>query len=178
MTAGPHGSEKILLAAYALQSLLPNPERPPPSHSSFNNRDHMLVPGAVSNKPRHKDVSTPVTIAISPILYGLVHFLAWSDQFPTPLERLLWRVSSFVVTCSGLVEVFAGLLLLWLDDRNNNIIVASIFIVLPFVAFFIVPLAHVLGSGFLIVESIRQLSFLDDAAYQLPYWSNYWPHLS
>ena len=48
-------------------------------------------------------------MAICPIVYGVVHFLAWNDHFPTPLERLLWRVSSFVVTRPGLV----GISVLW-----------------------------------------------------------------
>ena len=175
MIAGTHGSEKILLAAYALQNLLPIPERPPPL-SSFNNRDRMLqlVPGANSIKSSDQDISIPITMAISPILYGLVHFLAWSGRFPTPLERLLWRVSSFVVTCSGLVEIFVAVFFACLETWSKTVVPV---LVVP-IMFLVVPLTYVLGSGFLIVESVRQLSFLDDAAYQLPSWSNYWPHLS
>lgn len=36
-------------------------------------------------------------------------------------------------------------------------------------------ISYILASGFLLVESFRQL-FLDAAAYQLPSFSNYWPH--
>ena len=39
-------------------------------------------------------------------------------------------------------------------------------------------LAHILALGFLLAESFRQLFFLEDAAYQIPTWSNYWPHLA
>ena len=173
MTAGPHGSEKVVLAAYALQNLLPNPEQPP-RFSSFINRNRMLFAGAYGNRSPNGKVSILITMAISPILYGLVHFLAWSNQFPTPLERLVWRVSSFVVTCSGLVEISMILFSLWLQVGDNTVT----FLIFALVVTFVVPLVHVLGSGFLIVESVRQLSFLDDAAYQLPSWSNYWPHLS
>ena len=174
MPRGPHGSKKIVLAAGALQHLLPTPERP--LHSSgFYSRDRTLAPGTGGNKSSTESFSVSMSIAVSPILYGLVHFLAWSDQFPTPLEQQIWRVSSFVVSCSGLVEVFLLLSGGWLGERYGN----ADFIAIGVVFFgLVVPLAHVLASGFLIVESVRQLLFLDDAAYQLPAWSNYWPHFS
>ena len=172
MPTGPHISEKIVLAAGALQHLLPAP-KPPPPFSKFHSPNRMLLPGIFGAVTREGNLHFLITMAVSPILYGLVHFLAWSDQFPTSLERLLWRVSSFVVTCSGLVEVFLGMVLEWLEIRYENDNVLGIFILV-----LVVPLSHVLASGFLIVESVRQLPFLDDAAYQLPYWSNYWPHFS
>ena len=168
---GPNISEKIVLAAEALQHL-PTPKQPP-IPLRFNNRDRMLVPGDLNDKSFKEDLSIPITMAISPILYGVVHFLAWNDQFPTPLEQLLWHVSSLVVTCSGLVEVFAILILEWLGSRYDFL--PELFI---FSLAVVTPLAHVLASGFLIVESVRQLLFLDAAAYQLPSWSNYWPHFS
>ena len=172
----PTGLHKIVLAAGVLQQI-PNPMRPP-IHLGFNNRGRMLNPGTFNF--RHmavKGFSKPITVTISPILYGVVHFLAWSNQFPTPLERLLWRVSSLVVTCSGLVEVIIFILDSLIQDRHGT--VPSMIEWLASVMFFlVVPSAHVLASGFLIVESVRQLLFLDAAAYQLPSWSNYWPHFS
>jgi len=176
---GTHGSGKIVLAAGALQHLLPNPERPPRS-LRFHDGGRMVVPGAFSKEVGRGGqaaiLSMGMTLIISPILYGLVHFLAWGDRFPTPLEQLLWRVSSLVVTCSGLAEAFALAIGGWLGDMNK--ISGIITIVFMGLVLTMVPFAHILASGFLIVESFRQLSFLDSAAYQLPSWSNYWPHFS
>ena len=173
----PTGPEKIVLAAGALQHLLPTPEQPPQS-LDFHKSDRTLIPGTFGGDKAPDDKNfLIIAIAISPILYGLVHFLAWSVQFPTPPERLFWRVSSIVVTCSGLFEISVIPLSMWCERRFG--IIGSIFAGLTaFICLFITPLAHVLASGFLIVESVRQLLFLDDAAYQLPAWSNYWPHLS
>ena len=172
MPTGPLISEKIVLAADALQHLLPNPERP---SSSFDNRNSMLPPGD-GCFGKHVNNPSLATTAISPLFYGLIHFLAWSDQFPTPLEQLLWRVSSFVVTCSGFVVVFVMLSADWLGGRydpyRGPINVIALFVCVG------TPLAHILASGFLLVESVRQLFFLNGAAYQLPSWSNYWPHFS
>jgi hypothetical protein len=171
---GTHSPKKIVLASKALKRLLPTPVRPP-GFSRFGNH-HMLIPGSLETRSPEDGLYEVITIATSPILYGLVHFLAWGDQFPTPLECLLWRVSSFVVTCSGIV----GVAMTWsgyiLDTKTT--LSGVIPKVLAGFAFIIIPIAHVVASGFLIAESFRQLFFLDPATYQLPSWSNYWPHLS
>ena len=172
---GFHRSVKLVLAAGALQHLLPTPERPPGS-SRFNHK-HSLVPGTFKNKQSYGERSVLMTSAISPIVYGLVHFLAWNDHFPTPLESLLWRVSSFVVTFSGLVGV-SVLIFFWVLHQMNIISWHTYDFLWPFMSFIVIPIVHVLASGFLIVESFRQLFFLDPAAYQLPSWSQYWPRLS
>ena len=173
---GTHGSEKIVLAAGALQHLLPTPNRPPRS-LGFRNGDRVQVPGSYGNKSSDESDSFLITMAVSPILYGLVHFLAWSDQFPTPLEQLVWRLSSFVVTFSGLAAIsmalFSELLVERFEFRDST---GQMFVAV--ICGIWIPSVHVLASGFLIIESIRQLLFLNDAAYQLPAWSNYWPHLS
>jgi len=171
---GPHSSAKIVLAANALQHLLPTPERPP-LQPGFKEPGIMLVPGNLSNKsPNEGTASLPASI-ISPILYGLAHFLAWNDHFPTPLERLLWRTSSFVVTFSGLVGFTMVFPLLLLDKLLNSGFIQALAGVIVFLA---IPAVHIVASGSLIAESLRQLFFLDSTAYQLPSWSNYWPRLS
>ena len=178
MPTRPYGSDeiKITLAAAALRQLLPNPEQPP-SSSNFHSRHGMLVPGASRVESPDADFSLPTFIPILTTLYGLTHFLAWNEQFPTPMERVLWRISTCAVTCPGLVAVFLIWFRKWLRQRTDfldftiDMFWGSIF-------FVVVLSAYVLASGFLIVESVRQLLFLDDAAYQLPAWSNYWPHFS
>ncbi len=164
---GTHGSEKIILAANALRHL-PTPEQP----FFYRLEPRLLsVPGFIAVGDGSKGSSNAAIVAVCPVLYGLLHFLAWGDQFPTTLERLLWRVSSFVVTCSG----FVGASLTWYDSRFHPGYVVSRIMIWCLVITLIV---HMLASGFLIVESFRQLFFLDPAAYQLPSWSNYWPHFS
>ena len=174
----PHDeSSRITLAANALQHLLPTPERPPLSGlSGFEKPGIMLVPGNFRNRSPMENFSVSTTTAISPILYGLVHFLAWNDQFPTPMERVLWCISSFVVTVSGLVCISVLWALKLLEEVLNfgHRVQALVF----YVALIVIPSVHLLASGFLIAESFRQLLFLEPTAYQLPSWSNYWPHLS
>ena len=187
-TPGPHRPEKLILAAGALQHLLttpaagapqhlPAPPERPPRSLPFNHRKRGLIPGTFMNKSPNVELAANTTLVISTALYGLAHFLAWNDHFPTPLESLLWRVSSLVVTCSGLVGV-SGAMFVWWLNHMNIISNTTFFIFWASVCAILVPFVHILASGFLIVESFRQLFYLDPAAYQLPSWSPYWPRLS
>jgi len=171
---GSHESGKIVLAANALQHLLPTPERPP-LQPGFKDPGNVLLPGRTGNKSPNETISVATATVISPILYGLVHFLAWNDNFPTPLEQLLWRASSFVVAFSGLV----GATVLFGLNKLDDILHSGPIVQIPMTIISLVVIAaHMVASGFLIAESFRQLFFLDSTAYQLPSWSIYWPHVS
>ena len=169
---GRHELAKIDLAANALQDLLPAPEPP----LLFGFTESRMGAGAAYNQSSKRAVFRTVTAVISPMVYGFLHFLAWNDNFPTPLERRLWRVSSCVATFSGLMISC----LKWSEkfvDFSNSRLTLTLRISLHII-FLGVFAAHVLASSFLTVESIRQLFFLSPAVYQLPSWSNYWPHVS
>ena len=175
----------IILAANVLERLLrtgQTPEKPPPDYNLSIHLDSF--PGSELNHSREDPLYEWIITAVAPLIYGLVHLLAWNDHFPTTLESRLWRVSSVVVTFSGLVGVPLAALGGYLDNWrsrlqwNSHFATLDIAIPLAVLLLCVVALAHMLSSGFLIVESIRQLHFLDPAAYQLPSWSNYWPHLT
>ena len=168
----PIESANIVPAANVLLGILlmdGTPEEPPFDHPVDGNVQ--AFPGSFENN-FHKGPLVEWTVtAVSPILYGLIHLLAWNDQFPTPLERRLWRVSSVVITSSGLTGVSLMLMgRLFVNDLKQAYVLVS--------AVSLITVLHVLASGFLLVESFRQLFFLGPAAYQLPSWSNFWPHLS
>ena len=149
------------------------PEQPPEPRF----RDpRILKPGNFENKPDNTIFFWFVAVAISPMLYGPIHFLAWNDNFPTSMEGLLWRVSSIVVTCSGLGTVCVSIFFVILATlfSTSNEVDALVLFMLSFV----IAAAHMLASGYLIVQSFRQLASLDSTAYQLPSWSYYWPHIS
>ena len=170
----PEASIKIALAANALRQL-PTPQRPPPE-PRFKEHRSLLVPGSFSNKSPNKELLVPIAAAISPILYGPIHFLAWNGHFPTPLERLLWRVSSIVVTCSGLVGFCVLFFIMMLSRLSKFRLRLDVVANTMFTT--VIPAIHIPASAFLIIESLRQLAFLDSTAYEVPSWTNYWPHIS
>ena len=88
MPGGPHGSKKIVLAAGALQDLLLTPgalQDPLLTQGAlqdllptrrFHRHDRVLIPGASGTVSSNEQISLRMTTAISPMLYGIVHFLA------------------------------------------------------------------------------------------------------
>ena len=167
---GPQASAKIVLAAGALRRL-PTTERPPPE-PRFEQHQSILQPGTLSNKSPSFRL---IVMTICQMVYAPIHFLAWNGNFPTPLERLLWRVSSIVVTCSGLVGFCVLSFLMMLDRLSKSKLRLD---VLADIMVIVIRAIHGLASCFLIVESLEQLAFLDSTAYELPSWTNYWPHVS
>ena len=159
LVPGNDGLQKIALAANALQHLLPTPERPPPD-SRFKDHVHILLPD------RYEHLKSGLLMTAL-FLYGLLHLVGANDA-PTETERILWCLSSIAVACMGLclpgcMDVLVVRLGLY---RKVHTYFYWIFVI------------HIIGSLFLMVESFRQLFFLDPTAYQLTSWSNYWPHFS
>jgi hypothetical protein len=172
-----NGNERVILAANALQRLPTTPTARPPR--PFRIHTFSSGPGSTFINSTSHAYYEFTAMAMSPILYGLIHFLVWSDQFPTPLEHLFWRISSVVVLCSGLTAVTSMTMGGYLENLTRNNAAINVFVLaVEKLTFPIIPVAHVLASGFLVGESFRQLFFLGPAVYQLPSWSNYWPHLS
>ncbi|KAI4177291.1 MAG: hypothetical protein LQ348_005847 [Seirophora lacunosa] len=67
-----------------------------------------------------------IGIALSSLLYGGLHLLAWNITFPTRAEQLLWRVSALCVACNGILfscwgRVASGeAVWSWLGTLNPN----------------------------------------------------------
>ena len=166
---------RIVQAAYALRRLQ-TPQRPPHGPRFRNTDNSMLDPRNISSLSPRGAFLVQIATVTSPIIYGSIHFLAWSGNFPTPLERLLWRVSSIVVTGSGLVAVSLLTLLMMLNALLGYR--ARFYVVTNTMSVAVIYAIYLLASGFLLAESFRQLFFLDSTAYEVPSWTNYWPHIS
>jgi hypothetical protein len=158
---------RIALAANALRRRLPIPEAPRPRLPFFSSFPSSS-PGSLRCYLLEPNMYEAIPMVIAPLLYGLPHFRGWSQLFPTPLERQIWRISTCVVTGSGFF--FISILLtmdIFVNTGLSNVI-----------GFILTSIVYMVASGFLLGESLRQLFFLDPAAYQLAPWSNYWPHFS
>lgn len=168
--------DRVALAANALRRLLPSPSARPPTNP-FRHRSEWSAPGSLLADAMRSRPYELASIAFSPILYGLVHFLAWNDHFPTPLERTLWRVAAVLVTLSGGLWVMLGFVTDYFMSREDicSNVMGTVLAILVMLA---VPITYVFASGFLVGESFRQLFFLDPAAYQVASFSYYWPHFS
>jgi hypothetical protein len=167
--------ERIVLAANAL--LRTSNARPPVD--PFRARSVLSPPASFLTISDDEKPYEYVSLSTSPILYGLVHFLAWNVHFPTALERKLWHISSVLVSFSGVVWVMLGLTEDYLmDHKLIGFKIRTTVVSLAIMLLIAVPLTYVLASAFLLVESLRQLFFLDPDAYRVAPFSYYWPHFS
>lgn len=101
------------------------------------------------------------------LLYSAWHALAWNSHFPTPLERLLWRVS-----CSILASLHVLFFLCFLSSRLRRF-----FVVFESLLWFILPLSFLFPSVYLVVEAFLSFRSLPEGSYKTVQWSEYWPHI-
>lgn len=120
-------------------------------------------------------VRSNVSAAVLTATYGFPHFLGWDARFPTEAERLLWRGATLAVTFWGLgmasavafIVIVRKLLGNFTGERRGEALLVTS-----------AAIPYIITAGYLLVESLRQLLYLEPAAYELPSWSNYWPHFS
>ena len=117
------------------------------------------------------DIALGFLSTMLPAAYGLPHLLGWNATFPTHVEQLLWRVAALTVTASGLVVLSFTVLLFIIGNVAAKPIIHNL----------LIPVAltiYVSASGYLLVESFRQLFALPPEAFQLPSWANSMPHFT
>lgn len=114
------------------------------------------------------------------IVYSAPHIAAWNSDFPTTVEREMWRSCSLIVCGSGLTASFILYGEQWAGDamapgRSQERKRAKAFNKWATV---VSAALYVPSSLFLVMEGFRQLSYLPSAALQTPVWADYIPHLS
>ncbi|KLO14054.1 hypothetical protein SCHPADRAFT_330903 [Schizopora paradoxa] len=113
-----------------------------------------------------------------PLVYGFLHLLALRAQFPTSMERDVWRVASVVVMSSGAFEaLFDFIRDICVDGLSFSGSLKQVVERSKYIVYYrILPFFYLLASGYLLVESIRQLWYLPHDAYVVASWSYYIPH--
>ncbi|KLO15467.1 hypothetical protein SCHPADRAFT_824642, partial [Schizopora paradoxa] len=108
--------------------------------------------------------------AFTPIVYGSLHFLGWHAQFPTKVERILWRIATVASMSPGAA---AAVSFVKTRAHGQNLVSRSD----KFMSSLLIPSIYALGSMYLLFESVRQLWYLSPNAYIIATWSYYVPHL-
>jgi hypothetical protein len=132
----------------------------------------------------------PVTLGFSlaGFVYGLLHLSAWGAPFPSAVQRLLWKLSSFTLVSSGIAVIvltamlkLADKLVNTLEDRVSDAFGNFIEWCFLFIVFLVVgaySLLYVFVRICLVVECFLSLTHLPDAIFKVPQWSTYFPHIS
>lgn len=117
------------------------------------------------------------------VLYGGMHLAAWNSFFPTPVERLLWRLSALCIASSGILWIFINLSAqsspaikaYWKRVESLRADIYSL-VGLGSLAT-LCGLAYVFARLFLAVESLISLRLLPQGAFDTMQWSQVVPHL-
>ncbi|KAE9386645.1 hypothetical protein BT96DRAFT_867855 [Gymnopus androsaceus JB14] len=115
-------------------------------------------------------------------LFGSIHCFAWSFQFPSTLEQILWRIMSLIITIAPLVLIvllFFFYLMLsfkWKEDASDweNVTVLDVIYGLSFLGVSFVYVAARFSTFILAFLLLRHLpaGALDDVQ-----WSKFIPHV-
>ena len=135
----------------------------------------------------HKDYAhTPVFYILYlflPLIYGGIHLSAWSFNFPTFVEHVMWKASSIIIMAGTFALLFMFFIPLGItsilesmdvinscqeeisDERSMTCI------------FFCIAPLYIASRIFLLVESFISVRHLPIGVYLTVQWSDYIPHL-
>jgi hypothetical protein len=107
----------------------------------------------------YRDFYFDLGVGAGAVLFGALHLLSWNQHFPTPTERLLWRVCLCLAV--GIPPLF--LVMSWTTIRITHLKLRWLFwcnVFLLLIAYVLLPLVYILARGFVLVEGFRTLAFL------------------
>ena len=117
-----------------------------------------------------------IGIGFGGVLFGTVHFIAWNFQFPTPVERILWRVSCCMIISIPLLGT--GLYFITLHNARKEMesdTKSSVWL-RPFTATCV--LLYLLARLYLMTEVFRSLAYAPLSTFQEINWPSAIPHVN
>ena len=122
------------------------------------------------------DIDSPndphILLSFLNILYGAAHASAWNSHFPTLLERLLWRISCFVLLLPAIVTTIK----LLTQKMPNKWHVDYYMSIAVHILMHPVLLVYFSARIFVVVESFISMRNLPHGSYETVSLAKYWPH--
>ena len=117
-----------------------------------------------------------VGIGLSGALFGAIHWAAWSFHFPSPTERLLWRIScgvllGFPILMTAIYSGYSHY------SRGQRTVSSRANEVLRRFGHVCVPL-YLLARVYLLVEVFRSLAYSERSVFAEVNWPSAFPHYS
>jgi hypothetical protein len=142
------------------------------SHDDIIQKGAKRVPTFYAGELTKENFTFPgLAATVIATVFGGIHCVAWSFKFPSRVEKLLWIISSLVIT-SGPAAVF--ILGLWADAWRPEILVSYIPIIITFA---ILPFCYMIGRVVLLVLPFLSLRSLPAEGYQTVQWTTFIPHV-
>jgi hypothetical protein len=125
------------------------------------------------------------SFALAGLFYGSVHLLVWNRPFRGEIHELLWKMSSLTILMSG-IPVVIGCFCFEMHEANmsqvlgwsrsmRNLVFIGVFLFGGISALF--TLFYAFCRTFIIIECFLDVFHLPDSAFEVPKWSQYFPHV-
>jgi len=122
--------------------------------------------------------STLVGFPLAGLFYGSVHLLVWNRPFRGETDELLWKTSSLIILLSGIP------LIVWLYSSSHETwtwryprLVTYVCKAIAWSFYLCFPLFYIFCRTYIIVECFLDVFYLPDSAFEVPQWSQYFPHI-
>lgn len=92
---------------------------------------------------------------IAGVVFGAVHFIAWSFPFPTEIEVIMWRASTGLISFGPILYDIAHIVMVKFDHGGMR----QTFVL------YSIALIYLCARLFLVVEMFRTLFFLPPSAF-------------
>jgi len=112
--------------------------------------------------------------AVIATIFGAIHCVAWSFQFPSHTEQLLWRIASLSITSVPMLVVFAERGRELFDEQSLPH--RKLAMVLDWLSYASLIL-YILSRVTLLVIALTSLRSLPPGAYETVHWTIFIPHV-
>ena len=118
-------------------------------------------------RKEHIDRMVILVCILSITIYGGIHFFAWNLEFPTSVERLLWRIAALTISIAPAVCALLVLMEDLVRHRTDKMSQWSVACLAP---------AYLGARLYIMAESFRALYYLPPQAF-VATWATNAPHI-
>lgn len=124
-----------------------------------------------------------IAFGLASAIFGGLHLVAWDAYFPSHMEMFLWKISALAICSLGPVLLAGNSLVLLSRYRDDT---GSIFVwvlctgawLLALVCSVCYVALYSFARVYILVACFANLVHLPDSAFEVPSWSQYFPHIS
>lgn len=117
-----------------------------------------------------------IGIGFGGTLFGTIHFIAWNFEFPTPIERILWRTSCCIIISVPLLGTAMYFVTIHNARRDRETDIKTNALLRPFTAMCI--LLYLLARLYLMTEIFRSLAYAPPSTFHEINWPSAIPHVN
>jgi hypothetical protein len=136
------------------------------------------VPMFYAGNPDGEEGIAGIIALIVSVVFGAIHCIAWSFDFGSHTEQLLWRISSIAITTVPVLLFLAFVVVfLMIPDSPQINLFRTTMLCLGFAAIALLALSYVAARLTTLVLAFMNLASLPPGVLQAVHWTTLIPHL-